>query len=47
MEPLPSIEEGKLPASWKDASVTPLFKKGDESKPGNYRPVTPQWGTAD
>ena len=35
-----SHAEGKLPDSWKDANVTPLFKKGDKSKPGNYCPVS-------
>ena len=35
-----SIQEGLLPTEWKTANVTPLFKKGDKSKPGNYRPVS-------
>ena len=35
-----SLAEGKLPEQWKEANVTPLFKKGDKSKPGNYRPVS-------
>lgn len=35
-----SFAEGKLPADWKCAQVTPLFKKGDKSTPGNYRPVS-------
>jgi hypothetical protein len=35
-----SLSEGKLPPVWKEAQVTPLFKKGDKSKPGNYRPVS-------
>lgn len=35
-----SIQEGKLPQIWKDANVTPLFKKGSKSNPGNYRPVS-------
>ena len=25
---------------WKDARVTPLFKKGQKSNPGNYHPVS-------
>jgi hypothetical protein len=35
-----SLNEGILPADWKEAQVTPLFKKGDKSCPGNYRPVS-------
>ena len=29
-----------MPKDWKLANVTPLFKKGDKSDPGNYRPVS-------
>ena len=35
-----SIDEGKIPGDWKEALVTPLFKKGDKSTPSNYRPVS-------
>ena len=35
-----SLVEGKLPKKWKIAEVRPIFKKGDKSKPGNYRPVS-------
>ena len=35
-----SMEEGKLPRIWKDATITPIFKNGDNSNPGNYRPVS-------
>ena len=35
-----SVFEGKLPTSWKVAEVRPIFKKGDKSNPGNYRPVS-------
>lgn len=35
-----SIESGQLPTQWKEAQVTPIFKKGDRSVPGNYRPVS-------
>ena len=35
-----SLNEGKIPYQWKDANVTPLFKKGNKSNPGNYRPVS-------
>ena len=35
-----SLEEGVLPEDWKAATVCPIYKKGDESDPGNYRPVS-------
>ena len=35
-----SMKEGKLPAIWKDANVSPIFKKGEKNKPNNYRPVS-------
>ena len=35
-----SLETGKLPSIWKQASVTPIFKKGEKLKPSNYRPVS-------
>ena len=35
-----SIVEGVLPAEWKVASVTPLFKSGDILDTNNYRPVS-------
>jgi hypothetical protein len=35
-----SIEEGKVPAEWKKAIVSPIFKKGKKSSPGKYRPVS-------
>jgi hypothetical protein len=35
-----TLNEGILPADWKEAQVTPLFKKGDKSGPGIYRPVS-------
>ena len=31
---------GKMPSSWKYATVTPIYKKGPSSDPGNYRPVS-------
>jgi len=33
-----SVEEGQVPISWKEADVTPIFKKGSTSLPTNYRP---------
>ena len=35
-----SLEEGSLPTTWKDANVTPIYKKGAKSDPGNYRPIS-------
>ena len=35
-----SLEEGIVPSEWKEANITPLFKKGSRSKPDNYRPVS-------
>ena len=32
--------EGIVPSEWKEANITPLFKKGSRNKPGNYRPVS-------
>lgn len=31
---------GRIPSEWKEAEVKPLFKKGDKTSPGNYRPVS-------
>ena len=35
-----SLQSGTLPKQWKEANVTCIFKKGDKSSPGNYRPVS-------
>ena len=35
-----SLDEGELPADWKTATVSPIFKKGSKTKAGNYRPVS-------
>ena len=35
-----SLEEGIIPSEWKEANITPLFKKGSRKKPDNYRPVS-------
>ena len=34
-----SLDEGEVPREWKDSSITPIYKKGKRSEPGNYRPV--------
>ena len=36
-----SLEQVQIPDEWKTANVAPIFKKGDKSKPSNYRPVSP------
>lgn len=35
-----TFNDGKLPDSWKEAEVKPIFKKGRKDSPGNYRPVS-------
>ena len=35
-----SLNEGVVPDIWKEGNITALFKKGDKSDPGNYRPVS-------
>ena len=35
-----SLNTRVVPADWKTANVVPIFKKGDRSKPANYRPVS-------
>ena len=34
-----SLEEGIVPSEWKEANISPLFKKGSRNKPEHYRPV--------
>ena len=35
-----TLKDGKLPDPWKEAQVSPIFKKGKKNAPGNYRPVS-------
>jgi hypothetical protein len=35
-----SLQSGVVPPSWKEANVTPIFKKGAKTAPENYRPVS-------
>ena len=35
-----SLEHGVVPSQWKKALVVPVFKKGDQTQPSNYRPIS-------
>ncbi len=35
-----SLSEGVVPKEWKDAHITPIFKKGNRAVSNNYRPVS-------
>ena len=35
-----TMDEGCIPQIWKMAYVSPIFKKGDRNKAGNYRPIS-------
>ena len=36
-----SLAQGTVPDDWRQASVAPIFKKGDKYDAANYRPVSP------
>jgi hypothetical protein len=35
-----SLDQGQVPNEWREAWVTPIFKKGDKHQPSNYRPIS-------
>ena len=35
-----SLDTGTLPQDWRNANISPVFKKGDRHLPENYRPVS-------
>ena len=35
-----SLQTGTVPNDWKQANITPVFKKGEQFKASNYRPVS-------
>lgn len=35
-----SFKSGRLPQDWKEAVVTPIYKKGDKLSASNYRPIS-------
>ena len=35
-----SLSSGEVPKGWKDARISPIFKKGNKTEPCNYRPVS-------
>ena len=35
-----SLDTGTLPSDWRDANISPVFKKGGKHTASNYRPVS-------
>ena len=35
-----SISTGRVPSDWKQANISPIFKKGERYNAANYRPVS-------
>ena len=35
-----SLDQGVIPDDWRREDVTPIYKKGDRSRPENYRPIS-------
>ena len=35
-----SFQTGDIPQDWKDATVSPIHKKGAKTSPTNYRPIS-------
>ena len=35
-----SLDDGCVPADWREALIVPLYKKGPKHLPSNYRPVS-------